>query len=139
VLLEFILTGGPVSWECFGLVRVSYPVAQERCVSPVVSLRTFASHASLPVVVLLDMQREYPAKPQLLAICGSHNASGNCQRAPHRNRKATSRNEVSVRLARNEMATAIVSGVSAQVVETAGWVAAAASSRNPSSGKSADG
>ena len=37
-------------------------------VTSVVSLRTFANSSSVPIVVFVDLQQEYLAKPRLLAI-----------------------------------------------------------------------
>ena len=108
----------------------------------VVSLRTFADQATLPVVALSDMQQEHQARPQLLAIGGIDSAFGNWLMPPVDvsgwNRRATSCNEASVRQARNELARTIVSDVSVEGVEAGAWIAATSphSSRN---GKSADG
>ena len=43
-------------------------VPEVALVSSVVSLRTFANSSSVPIVVFVDMQQEYLAKPRLLAI-----------------------------------------------------------------------
>jgi hypothetical protein len=110
----------------------------------VVSLRAFAAPAAtLPVVALLDMQRESQAKPQLLATCRIDGALGNCRRPPlidasRGNRRASGCKEALVRQARNEMAMAIVSGVSAEAVEAVALIAAT-SPRSPRNGESADG
>jgi hypothetical protein len=109
----------------------------------VVSLRAFADQAILPVVAFSDMQQEYQARPQLLAICGIDFALGNWRKPPlidvsRRNRRATSRNEASVRQARNEVAKAIVSDVSVGAVEAGAWIAAT-SPRSSSNGEGADG
>ncbi|HEY8333167.1 MAG TPA: isochorismatase family protein [Tardiphaga sp.] len=46
----------------------------------VVSLRVFANSASVPTVVLVDMQQEYLAAPRMLAIPDIDLALANCQR-----------------------------------------------------------
>ena len=46
----------------------------------VVSLRAFANSASVPLVVLVDLQQEYLAKPRLLAISGIERALENCRK-----------------------------------------------------------
>lgn len=46
----------------------------------VVSLRTFANSSSVPIVVLVDMQQEYLAKPRLLAIAEIDRALENCRK-----------------------------------------------------------
>jgi nicotinamidase-related amidase len=48
-------------------------------VSSVVSLRNFANSSSVPVVVFVDMQQEYLAKPRLLAITEIDRALDNCR------------------------------------------------------------
>ena len=45
----------------------------------VVSLRTFANSSSVPIVVFVDMQQEYLAKPRLLAISEIDRALDNCR------------------------------------------------------------
>ena len=47
----------------------------------IVSLRTFANSSNVPIVVLVDMQQEYLAKPRLLAISEIDRALDNCRRA----------------------------------------------------------
>jgi len=49
-------------------------------VSSIVSLRTFASSSSVPIVVFVDMQQEYLAKPRLLAISQIDRALDNCRK-----------------------------------------------------------
>jgi nicotinamidase-related amidase len=49
-------------------------------VTSVVSLRTFANSSSVPIVVFVDMQQEYLAKPRLLAISEIDRALDNCRR-----------------------------------------------------------
>jgi nicotinamidase-related amidase len=49
-------------------------------VTSIVSLRTFANSANVPIVVLVDMQQEYLAKPRLLAISEINCALDNCRR-----------------------------------------------------------
>jgi nicotinamidase-related amidase len=49
-------------------------------VTSVVSLRTFANSSNVPIVVLVDMQQEYLAKPRLLAISEIDQALENCRR-----------------------------------------------------------
>lgn len=46
----------------------------------IVSLRTFANASNVPIVVLVDMQQEYLAKPRLLAISEIDRALDNCRR-----------------------------------------------------------
>ena len=109
----------------------------------VVSLRAFADQATLPFVAFSDMQQEYRARPQWLAICGVARAWGNWRKPPlidvfRWNRRAISRNETSVGQARNEMARAIVSDVSVEGFEAGAWIAAT-SPRSSRNGKSADG
>jgi nicotinamidase-related amidase len=45
----------------------------------VVNLRAFANAASIPLVVLVDMQQEYLATPRLLALTGTDTALVNCR------------------------------------------------------------
>jgi nicotinamidase-related amidase len=45
----------------------------------VVNLRAFANAASVPLVVLVDMQQEYLAKPRLLALTDTDAALANCR------------------------------------------------------------
>ena len=54
----------------------------------VVSLRTFASSSSVPIVVFVDMQQEYLAKPRLPAISDIHRALDNCRRVLDHSRRA---------------------------------------------------
>src|SRR6202045_3105000 len=49
-------------------------------VPSVVSLRTFANSSSVPIVVFVDMQQEYLAKPRLLAISEIDRALDNCRK-----------------------------------------------------------
>ncbi len=49
-------------------------------VTSVVSLRAFANASSVPIVVFVDMQQEYLAKPRLLAISEIDRALDNCRR-----------------------------------------------------------
>jgi nicotinamidase-related amidase len=49
-------------------------------VPSVVSLRNFANSSSVPIVVFVDMQQEYLAKPRLLAIPEIDHALDNCRR-----------------------------------------------------------
>jgi nicotinamidase-related amidase len=49
-------------------------------VTSVVSLRTFANSSNVPIVVLVDMQQEYLAKPRLLAISEIDQALENCRK-----------------------------------------------------------
>ena len=46
----------------------------------IVSLRAFANSSNVPIVVLVDMQQEYLAKPRLLAISEIDRALDNCRR-----------------------------------------------------------
>jgi nicotinamidase-related amidase len=56
-------------------------------VTSVVSLRTLANPSSVPIVVLIDMQQEYLAKPRLLAISGIDHALDNCRRVLDHSRR----------------------------------------------------
>jgi nicotinamidase-related amidase len=49
-------------------------------VTSVVSLRTFANSSNVPIVVLVDMQQEYLAKPRLFAISEVDRALDNCRK-----------------------------------------------------------
>ena len=53
----------------------------------VVSLRAFANSASVPLVVLVDLQQEYLAKPRLLAISGIERALENCRKVLDHSRR----------------------------------------------------
>ncbi len=53
----------------------------------VVSLRSFANSSSVPIVVLVDMQQEYLAKPRLLAISEIDHALENCRRVLDHSRR----------------------------------------------------
>ena len=53
----------------------------------VVSLRTFANASHVPIVVLVDMQQEYLAKPRLLAISKIEHALENCRRVLDHSRR----------------------------------------------------
>jgi nicotinamidase-related amidase len=53
----------------------------------VVSLRTFANSSSVPIVVFVDMQQEYLAKPRLLAISQVDRALDNCKRVLDHSRR----------------------------------------------------
>ena len=55
--------------------------------SSVVSLRAFANSSNVPIVVLVDMQQEYLAKPRLLAIPEIDQALANCRRVLDYSRK----------------------------------------------------
>lgn len=55
--------------------------------SSVVSLRTFANSSSVPIVVFVDMQQEYLAKPRLLAIAEIDRALDNCRRVLDHSRR----------------------------------------------------
>lgn len=48
----------------------------------VVSLRTFADPANVPIVGFVDLQREYVAAPRRFAISGIDRALENCREAP---------------------------------------------------------
>jgi hypothetical protein len=56
------------------------PDEKEIRVPSVVSLRTFANSSSVPIVVFVDMQQEYLAKPRLLAISEIDRALDNCRK-----------------------------------------------------------
>jgi len=49
-------------------------------VTSIVSLRAFANSSNVPIVVLVDMQQEYLAKPRLLAISEIDRALDNCRK-----------------------------------------------------------
>jgi nicotinamidase-related amidase len=51
-----------------------------RQMTSVVSLRAFANSTSIPLVVLVDLQQEYLAKPRLLALSEADAALANCRR-----------------------------------------------------------
>ena len=53
----------------------------------VVSLRSFANSSSVPIVVFVDMQQEYLAKPRLLAISEIDRALDNCRRVLDHSRR----------------------------------------------------
>ena len=53
----------------------------------VVSLRTFANSSNVPIVVFVDMQQEYLAKPRLLAISEIDRALDNCRKVLDHSRK----------------------------------------------------
>lgn len=55
--------------------------------SSVVSLRPFANSSDVPIVVFVDMQQEYLAKPRLLAISGIERALDNCRRVLDHSRR----------------------------------------------------
>jgi nicotinamidase-related amidase len=56
-------------------------------VTSVVSLRTFANSSNVPIVVFVDMQQEYLAKPRLLAISEIDRALDNCRKVLDHSRK----------------------------------------------------
>jgi nicotinamidase-related amidase len=56
-------------------------------VTSVVSLRTFANSSSVPIVVFVDMQQEYMAKPRLLAISEIDRALDNCRKVLDHSRR----------------------------------------------------
>jgi nicotinamidase-related amidase len=56
-------------------------------VTSVVSLRTFANSSSVPIVVFVDLQQEYLAKPRLLAISEIDHALENCRRVLDHSRR----------------------------------------------------
>src|ERR1700694_2148940 len=56
-------------------------------VTSVISLRTFANSSSVPIVVFVDMQQEYLAKPRLFAISEIDHALDNCRRVLDHSRK----------------------------------------------------
>ena len=60
---------------------------EERRVTSVVSLRAFANSASVPLVVLVDMQQEYLAKPRLFAITEIDRALDNCRKVLDHSRR----------------------------------------------------
>src|SRR5260370_41234264 len=49
-------------------------------VRSIVRLRTVANSSNVPIVVLADMQQEYPAKPRPLSISKINRALDNCRR-----------------------------------------------------------
>jgi nicotinamidase-related amidase len=56
-------------------------------VPSVVSLRTFANSSSVPIVVFVDMQQEYLAKPRLLAISQIDCALDKCRKVLDHSRR----------------------------------------------------
>jgi nicotinamidase-related amidase len=56
-------------------------------VTSVVSLRTFANASSVPIVVFVDMQQEYLAKPRLLALPEIDRALDNCRKVLDHSRR----------------------------------------------------
>jgi len=56
-------------------------------VTSVVSLRAFANSANVPLVVFVDMQQEYLAKPRLLAISEIDGALDNCRKVLDHSRR----------------------------------------------------
>jgi hypothetical protein len=52
-----------------------------------VSLRTFANSTNVPIVVFVDIQQEYLAKPRLRAIAGLDRALDNCRKVLDHSRK----------------------------------------------------
>jgi nicotinamidase-related amidase len=56
-------------------------------VTSVVSLRTFANSSNVPIVVFVDMQQEYLAKPRLLAIPEIDRALDNCRKVLDHSRR----------------------------------------------------
>src|SRR5947207_11082382 len=69
--------------------RATQPVLPSKGsrVTSVVSLRTFANSSSVPIVVFVDMQQEYLAKPRLLAISEIDRALDNCRKVLDHSRK----------------------------------------------------
>src|SRR4029453_1990151 len=63
------------------------PPSKGSRVTSVVSLRTFANSSSVPIVVFVDMQQEYLAKPRLLAISDIDRALDNCRRVLDHSRR----------------------------------------------------
>jgi nicotinamidase-related amidase len=53
----------------------------------VVSLRTFANASSVPIIVFVDMQREYRAKPRLPALPEIDRALDNCRKVLDHSRR----------------------------------------------------
>lgn len=64
-----------------------YPRQRGSCVPSVVSLRTFSNSSSVPIVVFVDMQQEYLAKPRLLAISRIDSALDNCRKVLDHSRR----------------------------------------------------
>jgi hypothetical protein len=62
------------------LVRGRGPALKGNCVASISNLRTFANSAGVPIVVFVDMQQEYLAKPRLQAISEIDHAPDNCRR-----------------------------------------------------------
>ena len=52
-----------------------------------VSLRSFANFSHVPIVVFVDMQQEYLAKPRLLAISKTDRVLENCRRMLNHSRQ----------------------------------------------------
>ena len=53
----------------------------------VVSLRTFANSSNIPIVVFVDLQQEYLAKPGLFAISATDRVVNNCRKALDHSRR----------------------------------------------------
>ena len=91
----------------------------------IVSLRTFANSTNVPIVVFVDMQREYLAKPRLLAIAEIDPALDNCRKVLDHSRK------IGLPVAFIRMLSELVhravskiSGLYGEVHETDHWIAA---------------
>jgi nicotinamidase-related amidase len=56
-------------------------------VTSVVNLRNFANASNVPIVVLVDMQQEYLAKPRLFAISEIDRALDNCRKVLDHSRR----------------------------------------------------
>jgi hypothetical protein len=82
----------PVQAGIQGMPEVTVPsrAAAEKGsgVTSVVSLRTSANSSRVPIVVFVDMQQEYLAKPPLLTIFQIDRALDNCRKAPDHSRSA---------------------------------------------------
>jgi nicotinamidase-related amidase len=63
------------------------PVERGNRVTSIVSLRTFANSSNVPIVVFVDMQQEYLAKPRLLAISEIDPALDNCRKVLDHSRR----------------------------------------------------
>jgi hypothetical protein len=110
-------------------------------VTSVVSLRTSANSSRVPIVVLVDMQQEYLARPRPFAISDIDRALDNCRKAldrsrpiglpvAYRNHRVTFLCDASASHALDDMsadeihrAVSKISGLCGEVYETTDWIA----------------
>jgi hypothetical protein len=72
------------------LVRRRGTASKGNCVASILSFRTFANSAGVPVVVFVDMQQEYLTKPRSLAVSKRDHAPDKCRRVLDHARKIAS-------------------------------------------------